>query len=202
MPTQCGTSRYTGATNPADYATGARASAGCLWNTQSLLNRTTQRRAAARCSATYQTERPTWEAKSDGTYFLTNKLGGDHSLKFGLGWRKAPIVTFSHYSGGAPRPGAVRRQHQRELRQRQLASRSAPRPASCPTRPTIYRDQLQNNDWWTYNGYIQDSYSRGRMRLNGGLRYDWQQSKHLGGCVPANTLRPEPAAGAVRERDR
>ena len=42
-----------------------------------------------------------------------------------------------------------------------------------------------NNDWWSYNGYLQDSYSRGRIRLNGGLRYDWQQSKHLGGCVPA-----------------
>ena len=55
----------------------------------------------------------------------------------------------------------------------------------------LYRDQLQNNDWWTYNGYIQDSYSKGRWRLNGGVRYDWQQSKWLGGCVPANILRPD-----------
>ena len=55
----------------------------------------------------------------------------------------------------------------------------------------FYRDQLRNNDWWTYNGYIQDSYSRGRLRINGGLRYDWQTSKYLGGCVPNNPLMPE-----------
>ena len=48
-----------------------------------------------------------------------------------------------------------------------------------------------NNDWWTYNGYIQDSYSRGRLRINGGLRYDWQTSKYLGGCVPNNPMMPE-----------
>ncbi len=66
----------------------------------------------------------------------------------------------------------------------------------------LYRDQLRNNDWWTYNGYIQDCYSRGRWRINGGLRYDWQQSKYLGGCVPANAHRAGPAAGAVRGRDR
>ena len=65
----------------------------------------------------------------------------------------------------------------------------------------LYRDQLLNNDWWTYNGYIQDSYSRGRLRINGGIRYDWQTSKYLGGCVPNNPLMPERAAGAVRRRD-
>ena len=34
-------------------------------------------------------------------------------------------------------------------------------------------------------------YSRGRLRINGGLRYDWQTSKYLGGCVPANQLVPD-----------
>ena len=42
-----------------------------------------------------------------------------------------------------------------------------------------------------YNGYIQDSFSRGRWRLNGGLRYDWQQRVYLGGCVPASILVPD-----------
>ena len=185
---QCGTSSYTGATNPADYATGARASAGCLWNTQSLLNRTSSVSSRS-LFASYQTERPTWEAKSDGTYFVTNKLGGDHSLKFGLGWRKAPIVTFSHYSGGA----RVQVQCVGNTNANCGSGNSVPVGSAAgivPYQATIYRDQLKNNDWWTYNGYLQDSYSRGRIRLNGGLRYDWQQSKHLGGCVPANTLVP------------
>ena len=45
-----------------------------------------------------------------------------------------------------------------------------------PRNAVFYRDQLRNNDWWTWNGYLQDSYSRGRMRINGGIRYDWQTS--------------------------
>ena len=76
------------------------ATSTCLWNIQSLTNRTTGFDSRS-LTSTYQTTRHSWEAKSDGTYFLTNMLGGDHSLKFGVGWRRNPIQTFSHYSGGA-----------------------------------------------------------------------------------------------------
>jgi hypothetical protein len=163
----------------------------CLWNIQQLNNRTTSFNSRSLVS-TYQTTRHSWEAKTDGTYFLTHTLGGDHSLKFGLGWRRNPIQTFSHYSGGG-----------RALVQCVGGTAAT---ANCgdggyvpvgsaagivPWQADIYRDRLLNNDWWSYNGYLQDSYSRGRWRLNGGLRYDWQQSKWLGGCVPANILVPE-----------
>ncbi len=54
---------------------------------------------------------------------------------------------------------------------------------------TVGTDGLPtNNDWQTYNGYIQESYSRGKLRLNGGVRYDWQTSKQLAGCLPAATI--------------
>ena len=185
----CGDSRYIGSTNPADYASGARASADCLWNVQSLNNRTTSVNSRSQVSS-YQTTRPTWDAKTDGTYFLTNKLGGDHSLKFGLGYRKAPIQSFSHYSSGAQaRVQCVGN----TLAGCGTGAYVAPGSASgiVPFSAVLYRDQLRNNDWWSYNGYIQDSFSRGRWRLNGGLRYDWQQSKYLGGCVPANVIRPD-----------
>ena len=39
------------------------------------------------------------------------------------------------------------------------------------------------------------------VRLNGGLRYDWQQSKYLGGCVPANALVPDLLPAQCEERD-
>ena len=179
----CDQSRYTGS----DQLYSRDSS--CLWNIQALNNRTTGFNSRSLVS-TYQTTRHSWEAKTDGTYFLTHTLGGDHSLKFGLGWRKNPIQTFSHYSGGG----------------RALLQCVGNSNANCgdgalvavgsatgvvPFQADIYRDNLLNNDWWTYNGYLQDSYSRGRLRLNGGLRYDWQQSKWLGGCVPANVLVPE-----------
>ena len=166
------------------------ARAGCLWNIQSLTNRTSGVSSRSSTSV-YQTTRHSWEAKTDGTYFLTHTLGGDHSLKFGLGWRRNPIQTFSHYSGGARALGAMRREHARQLRRRQLRGRWARRPASCRTRRCSTATSCCNNNWWTYNGYIQDGYSRGKWRINGGLRYDWQQSKYLGGCVPANVLRPD-----------
>jgi hypothetical protein len=181
----CAQSRYTGS----DKLYEGR-DAKCLWNIQALNNNTTGLNSRS-LQGTYQTTRHSWEAKTDGTYFLTNKLGGDHSLKFGLGWRRNPIETFVHNSGGVR---AVV----------QCVGNSA---ANCgdgafaavgsatgivPRAAELRRDSLNaSNDWWTYNGYIQDSYSRGRWRLNGGLRYDWQQSKYLGGCVPANILVPD-----------
>jgi hypothetical protein len=183
---QCLQSRYiAGSTNIADYA---RAD-GCLWNVQSLTNRTTGVNSRS-LVGTYQTTRHSWEAKTDATYFLTHKLGGDHSLKFGLGWRRNPIQSFSHYSGGA----------------RAAVQCVGNTTANCgngtyvpvgsaaglvPYQASLYRDQLLNNDWWTYNGYIQDGFSRGRWRVNAGLRYDWQQSKYLGGCVAPSVLRPD-----------
>jgi hypothetical protein len=186
----CGSTQYIpGSTNAADYASGPRAAANCLWNTQQMLNRTTSLASRA-LNNSYQTVRHTWDVKSDGTYFLTNVLGGDHSLKFGMGWRKAPILSFSHYSGGA------RAQIQcvgNALAGCGNGTRVAVGSSAgfVPYQAVLYRDQLRNNDWWSYNGYLQDSYSKGRWRINGGLRFDWQQSKYLGGCVPANVIRPD-----------
>ena len=184
-----GLSRYIGSTNYDDYLTGDRANPDCLFNRQSMLNRTTGLNSRT-LQSSYQSVRHTWEAKTDGTYFLTNRLGGDHSLKFGLGWRRAPIMSFSHYSGGA------RAQQQCIGNNRNNCGGGitvAPGSAQGFTayQAVLYRDNLRNNDWWTYNGYLQDSYSRGRLRINGGLRYDWQTSKYLGGCVPNNPIRPD-----------
>jgi hypothetical protein len=59
-----------------------------------------------------------------------------------------------------------------------------------PRAARMNRDSVVNNNWWSYNGYIQDSYSYKRLRVNAGLRYDWQQSKWNGACVSANVLVP------------
>jgi Carboxypeptidase regulatory-like domain len=184
----CGSSTYTGASDPADYASGPRASADCLWNTQSLNNRTTGVNSRSLLNS-YQTRRYTYEAKTDGTYFLTHMLGGDHSLKFGLGYKKAPILSFSHYSGGARANVQCVGNSSANCGNGQMAAAGSTIGVVARS-AVVYRDFLVNNDWWSYNGYIQDSYSRGRWRLNGGLRYDWQQSKYLGGCVPANPMVP------------
>jgi hypothetical protein len=179
----CAQTRYNGSDQYSAYAR-----AGCLFEVQSLSNRTTSL-ASRSLGNSYQTNRPSHELKTDGTYFLTHTLGGDHSLKFGLGWRKNPILSFTHFSGNARAYIQCVGNSQANCGDGSLV---APGAASGQVayRARVYRDQLRNDDWWSYFGYLQDSYSRGRMRLNGGVRYDWQQSKYLGGCIPANPLVP------------
>jgi hypothetical protein len=161
----------------------------CQYNIQTLQNRTTGYISRGPQSVSYF-ERPTWEVKTDGTYFLSNFLGGDHQLKFGVGWRDARTLSYTHYGGGVTNAfmqcvGNV------------TAGCGDGRPVAVgstaglvPYRAVVNRDSLSNVDWWTWASYIQDSYSRGRIRINGGLRQDWQASVLLGGCVPANVLVP------------
>ena len=181
----CDQSRYTGS----DALYTGRGNE-CLWNIQSLTNNTTGVGSRS-LQSSYQTTRHSWEAKTDGTYFLTSVLGGDHSLKFGLGWRRNPIQSFSHYSGGARASVQCVGNVQAGCGDGNYAAVGSA-TGIVPRAAILYRDRLPtSNDWWTYNGYIQDSFSRGRWRLNGGVRYDWQQSKYLGGCVPANIMAPD-----------
>ena len=181
----CAQGKYLGSTSSADYARDA----SCLWMIQSRTNRTTGFNDRS-LGSNYITSRHSWEAKTDGTYFLTNTLGGDHSLKFGVGWRRNPIQTFSHYSGGARTTVQCVGNTQANCGGGvSVAVGSA--AGIVPYQAVLYRDQLLNNDWWTYNGYIQDSFSRGKWRVNGGIRYDWQTSKYLGGCIAPSVLRPD-----------
>ena len=182
----CGSSHYLGSQDSAAYARDAN----CLWNQQALTIRTTGYRSRS-LTATYQTERPSHELKSDGTYFATGVLGGDHSLKFGLGYRKAPIMSFSHYSGGGRAWLQCYGNSAARCGDGSRVAAGSNQNGLVPYRAELYRDQLRNNDWWSYFGYVQDSFSRGKWRLNGGLRFDYQHSKYLGGCVPANVVRPD-----------
>ncbi|MEX2271076.1 MAG: carboxypeptidase regulatory-like domain-containing protein, partial [Vicinamibacterales bacterium] len=192
----CGDSRYLGSmssdgpTDPNAYITGARAGADCLWNQQALHIRTTSFNDRS-LLGTYQTQRPSTELKTDGTYFASGILGGDHSLKFGVGYRHNPILSFSHYSGGGRALVQCVGNNRAGCGDGQFVTPGSGQAGLVPWRAELYRDQLRNSDWWSYNAYIQDSFSRGRWRLNGGLRWDWQHSKHMGGCVPANIIRPD-----------
>ena len=117
-----------------------------------------------------------------------------------MGWRKNPILSFSHYSGGA-------RAHQQCVGNANANCGNGDNVAVgsaagfVPYQAVLYRDQLRNNNWWTYNGYIQDSFSKGRWRFNGGVRYDWQYSTYLGGCVPENVIRPDLLPAQCERRE-
>jgi hypothetical protein len=190
----CALSKYTGSDQLSSY----QRDASCLWNVQPLYNRTSVFVSRSYGSATtaggsvgaYDTVRHSQEAKTDGTYFLTNTLGGDHSLKFGVGWRKAPIQSFTHYSGGARPIVQCVGNNKANCGDNSFAAVGSA-TGVVPYSAFVYRDLIVNNDWQTYNGYIQDSFSRGKLRINGGLRYDGQNSKWLGACATASTIRPD-----------
>src|SRR5688572_7529202 len=189
----CIKTRYTGSIEPSSYPQSSNP--GCMFNIQQQIIHTTGNQSRS-LGSSYQTIRPSLEIKTDGTYFLSNVLGGDHSLKFGVGYRRNPITTFNHQSGG----GQARVQCMGNAVGNCGDGRTYVAPGSgaaglVPRRAELARDSLTNNDWWSYNGYIQDSYSYKRLRVNAGLRYDWQQSKWKGGCVMANPIRPDLLPG-------
>ena len=181
----CGKTRYNGSNDSASYARDAN----CLWNQQQLSLRTTGFQSRALIGST-QRLRPTHELKTDGTYFASNRLGGDHSLKFGVGYRRAPTMTFSHYAGGARAWLQCNGNNAANCADNRITPGTSG-PGLVPYRAVLYRDQLRNSVWWSYSGYLQDSFSRGKVTVNGGLRYDWQHSRYDGGCVPANVIRPD-----------
>ena len=182
----CAPSKYIpGAATNADYARDA----ACLWNVQSRTNRTTGFSDRS-LSTSSQSDRHNWEAKTDATFFVTNRFGGDHSLKFGIGYRGNPSVNFGHQSGGARVTMQCVGNLQANCGGGAIVAAGAT-SGYVPYQAVLARDTLSNNYWWTYNGYIQDSFSRGKFRINGGLRYDWQTSKYVGGCVAPNALRPD-----------
>jgi hypothetical protein len=188
----CGGSKYLGSSSLAPYLDGR--GPDCMFNIQPQTIATTGNQSRS-LGTSYQTLRPSLDLKTDATYFMTNFLGGDHSLKFGVGYRQNPILSYRHTSGG----GRATMQCVGNSLNNCGDGRTYVAPGSAvglvPRTATLGRDSLLNNDWWSYNGYIQDSYSRGRIRINAGLRYDWQQSKWLGGCVPENPVVPDLLPG-------
>jgi hypothetical protein len=184
----CGLTRYTGSRLQQDAPQSARSE--CLFNVQPLTIQTTNHQNRSLGNA-YQTERPSHDVRTDATFLLANMLGGDHALKFGAGYRRNPVRSYRHFSGGGR---AFVQCVGNVLAGCGDASTFVPVGSATglvPRQAVLQRDSLVNNDWWTWSAYVQDSFSVDRLQVTAGLRYDWQQSKWLGGCVPANVIRPD-----------
>jgi hypothetical protein len=52
-------------------------------------------------SGNYDTHRPQDDIRADANYFLSNFLGGDHSMKFGFAYRRSPVESLTTFGGGA-----------------------------------------------------------------------------------------------------
>jgi hypothetical protein len=113
--------------------------------------------------------RPQTELRADANYFLTSVLGGDHATKFGVGYRDNP-VGFTAIRGGRAR-----------ARFRNGAGVEA----------DLYRDSNTERTVTQTYGYLQDSYTRGKLTINAGVRADYQDDEALASSVPANPIIPD-----------
>ena len=170
----------------------------CDYNIQLLNNNTTgyQSRDGAG-GASYQSARPSWEVKTDDNYFLPHVLGGDHALKFGVGWRRNPVQSFTHFGGGAQASVQCNNNDATQCgptgadgANNTFIPAGSAGPGLVPLQADLFLDNLTNHNWWTWNSYIQDSYTTHRLTVSGGVRQDYQNSDFLGGCLQANPILP------------
>jgi Carboxypeptidase regulatory-like domain/TonB-dependent Receptor Plug Domain len=113
--------------------------------------------------------RPQTSVNADFNYFRSG-LGGNHELKFGFGYRRATVSSSTVPSGNQIRA----------LISRTLGPQAVVRRASI----SAYQGR--------YSGfYLGDTFTRERLTLNLGLRYDRQTSTNKPTTAPANASLPE-----------
>jgi hypothetical protein len=108
--------------------------------------------------------RPTDSIDLSGNYFLPGTLGGDHSIKFGFKYRNDIAHSEGHYGGNAV----------------------ARFRGGVASEALMYRDSLTEYKLMNRSFYASDSFTRKRMTLNLGLRFDYQTDEANPANVPAN----------------
>ena len=122
---------------------------------------------------TYSTSRPQDSYRADSSYFFrTARL--DHELKFGFGYRKAPVTSIStlpttnvegDFSQGSGNPGEG---------------------VALLTRSGKNDYVVKYND-----GYVGDTMTFGNLNIQAGLRYDNQTGRNAALTFEANPLAPD-----------
>lgn len=128
---------------------------------------------------TYQTIRPQKQERLDGSKFLD--MGSmNHELKFGFGYRNTPVNSTTVWPGPS---------HSRWIYDAFPAANCATQglPATCGqaivTRDVAVGYQEKYNDF-----YVGDTILMGNLTLQGGVRWDRQQSANTGVTIGANPI--------------
>jgi len=112
--------------------------------------------------------RPTQSIDVNTNYFLPGAFGGDHAFKAGYRWRTAKQHSESHWGGNA------------YARFRNGVASEA----------NLYRDSITRYALYTSAFHLQDTFTRNRLTLNLGIRWDRQANEALSSEVSANPLIP------------
>jgi len=118
----------------------------------------------------YFTARKPWHVVNlDGNYFASG-MGGQHEFKFGFAYRKDPARTTTTYSGN-----------------QSLAIDNG--GGDTVVKVTRQKNVRFTEDIWS--GYVGDTFTKGRLTLNAGIRYDFQHAFNEPSTAEANPLFPE-----------
>ncbi len=110
----------------------------------------------------YTTPRPQHDVNIDATAFKA-ALGGNNEFKFGFGWRKTPVTSSTVYGG-----------------------RMLGYYFGGGGLVNIYRDRVAKYESKYVSGYVGDTFTKGRLTLNIGARYDHQTSTNVASEAVAN----------------
>jgi hypothetical protein len=129
----------------------------------------TTNNALARSNQNSINIRPQKELKTDGNYFLSNFIGSEHALKFGARWRDTPFDTGGHIGGFV----------------------TARMRNGLPVEADLHRDNNSRTSLSSVSAYLQDSLTRGRLTINGGVRVDRHADKALAAQIGGNPIAPD-----------
>jgi hypothetical protein len=116
--------------------------------------------------------RPQTTVQVDGNWFK-EALGGNHEIKFGLGYRDVGGSREIVYPGHQAR-----------------ASFNA-----TSTRARFYRDSFTDTKAEYWSGYLADTFAKDRLTLSLGLRWDLQRSRNNPSSIEGNPLVPDLLPG-------
>jgi hypothetical protein len=110
--------------------------------------------------------RPAKTANIDASYFKSG-MGGNHELKFGFGYRKFNVTTTTHWGGNGL-----------------IAYNFGPGYSYVH----VARDARNATQAQYLSGYLGDTFTKDRLTLNVGVRFDDQKSKNLPSSVSAASV--------------
>jgi hypothetical protein len=112
--------------------------------------------------------RPQYSVNGEASYFA-NALGGGHELRFGGGWRRVDSTSLNTFPGGGV-----------QLRYN---------PTS--TRVRLHRAQNAKGEVRLNSAFVSDTFTRNRLTLNLGLRFDHQVGTDTASTVEGSQFIPD-----------
>jgi hypothetical protein len=111
--------------------------------------------------------RPQYTVNGEGSYF-TSGLGGSHEIRFGGGWRRVDSTSTDTYPGGG------------------IQVRYNP----TSTRVRFHRSRFAKGKVEATSAYLSDTFTKNRLTLNLGLRFDHQYATDTPSTVEGSPFIP------------